>query len=365
MRLPVAVAAPLKRAVRHWASAWPKFSRLFLVQDVGRWVIAQEIRALRRICSEMGITCSHPAWLPHAEEQCVFYGSQFSLLQDDWLTGSHRVATAYFHGRPGTGHPEFDELYDRVRRHHQRIERIQVSHGEMHDLLLETGISPAKVFRIPIGVDIRLFSPTTSAQRLRLRRTLGIPEQAVVVGSFQKDGQGWGEGLEPKLIKGPDVLLKVLGLLKVHVPELFVLLTGPARGFVQRGLNKLGIPHTHVYPKKYAELCRMYQVLDLYLVTSRQEGGPKAVLESMAAGVPLISTRVGQAGDLVLHGQNGWLVDVDDVEQLAYWARWVLEHPDDTQAVLLRARQTALENDYSKQIPLWRKFMQGFVACPS
>lgn len=365
MRLPVAVAAPLKYALRHWASCWPDYSRLFLVQDVGRWVIAQEMKALQMICRELDVTCRHPFLLPQASAQCVFYGSQFSLLGDDWLSGTHRVATAYFHGRPGTGYHEFDQLYDRVRRHHQRIARIQVSHAEMHALILETGIEADKVHRIPIGVDTRLFPTTNTAERRRLRRALGIPEQAVVIGSFQKDGQGWGEGLEPKLIKGPDVLLQTLGLLKDRVSEMFILLTGPARGFVRHGLNKLGIPYKHVYPKKYAELCRMYQVLDLYLVSSRQEGGPKAVLESMAAGVPLVSTRVGQAADLVRHGENGWLAEVEDGPGLAHWASWVLEHPGDVRPVLERARQIALDNDYQRQVPLWRNFMQGFVACRS
>ena len=45
-------------------------------------------------------------------------------------------------------------------------------------------------------------------------------------------GVGWGDGLEPKLIKGPDVLLQTVALLRQRIPELFVLLSGPARGYV-------------------------------------------------------------------------------------------------------------------------------------
>ena len=44
------------------------------------------------------------------------------------------------------------------------------------------------------------------------KHNLGIPEDYTVIGSFQKDGKGWGEGLKPKLIKGPDILLKQLDL---------------------------------------------------------------------------------------------------------------------------------------------------------
>ncbi len=50
------------------------------------------------------------------------------------------------------------------------------------------------------------------------------------------------------------------------------------------------------------------------MIASRQEGGPKAALEAMATGVPLVTTRVGQAADLVEDGANGWMVEVEDVE---------------------------------------------------
>ena len=99
-----------------------------------------------------------------------------------------------------------------------------------------------------------------------------------------------------------------------------MLLTGPARGYVRRELERLGIPYRHVSARSRDELARAYHALDVYLVASRQEGGPKAVLEAMAAGVPLVSTRVGQAQELVEHGIDGWLVDVEDAEGLAEWA---------------------------------------------
>src|SRR5205823_6518925 len=161
----------------------------------------------------------------------------------------------------------------------------------------------AKVRRIPIGVDTDAFRPGD--------RTLDLPGSAFVVGSLVKDGVGWGEGLEPKAIKGPDVFLETIELLTPRIPELFVLLTGPARGFVKAGLERLGVPYRHLSVPA-AELPVVYRALDVCLVASRQEGGPKAVLEAMASGVPLVTTRVGQATDLVRNGENGFLVDVGD-----------------------------------------------------
>ena len=60
----------------------------------------------------------------------------------------------------------------------------------------------------------------------------------------------------------------------------------------------------------------MYPAIDVCLVASRDEGGPRAVLESMATRVPLVTTRVGQAADLVRSGENGWMVEPEDVDGL-------------------------------------------------
>ncbi len=156
-------------------------------------------------------------------------------------------------------------------------------------------------------------------------RTLGLPESAFVVGSFQKDGVGWGDGLEPKLIKGPDVLIAVAERLSERVPELVVLLTGPSRGYVRAGLERLGVQYRHALLPSIDAVSQAYDAIDVCLVTSRDEGGPRAVLESMATEVPLVTTRVGQAVDLVRHGNNGWIVDVEDVDGLVEWTAHVAD----------------------------------------
>jgi glycosyltransferase involved in cell wall biosynthesis len=121
------------------------------------------------------------------------------------------------------------------------------------------------------------------------------------------------------------------------------------------------VPYKHLYLSSYPEVGRLFQALDVYIVTSRQEGGPKAVLEAMASGVPLVTTRVGQAMDLVQHEGNGWMVDSEDVEGLAHWAEKAVRQRETTAGVLLQGRHTAEANSYESQFPLWRKFMEGFV----
>ena len=359
------VGAVLKTAslpvARCITAVWPPYSRLTLVRDQADWVIDEEMRELGGITSRLGIRQADSYWLAASRQQAVFYGSQFFLLSDDWLRSTHHIGVAYFHGKPGTGVREFDELYQRFSLYHERITRIQVSHSEMRDCLLATGIAPEKVHLIPIGINLSYFSMQTPESRRHARDHYGIPQTAVVVGSFQKDGVGWGKGREPKLIKGPDIFLQSVERLKRQVPELFVVLSGPSRGYIKEGLEKLGIPYRHFLLDSYPEIGKLFQTLDIYMVTSRQEGGPKAILESMASGVSLVTTRVGQAMDLVRHCENGFMVDVEDVEGLSAWAEWILSHPLELNAIHRNGRLTAEANAYDRQIPLWRRFMSGFV----
>lgn len=350
------VSHALKPVAAAVARRWPPRSRLLFVAEGAGWSIDRDLLELRRLAAGLGIRPADRRFVTVSRDQAVFFGSQFTLLREPWRPLPHALCTAYFHGHPGTpGMPEFDVAYDLLRAHHGELARVQVTHGEMHDLVLSTGIDAAKVFRIPIGVDVDVFDAQTPESRADARRALGLPEGAFVVGSFQKDGVGWGAGDEPKLVKGPDVLLAALRALRLRRPELYVLLSGPARGYVRSGLDRLGIPYVHRRLRRYEDIAQLYCALDAYVVPSRQEGGPKGVLEAMASGVPVVSTRVGQAAEMIKDGENGWLVDVEDAEALA--GRLASAGGSTVAAGL----ETAQANAYAEQVSLWRAFFDGVV----
>jgi glycosyltransferase involved in cell wall biosynthesis len=211
--------------------------------------------------------------------------------------------------------------------------------------LLSYGIPREKLVRIPIGVDTATFTPPTEDIRQRARARLGIPEDRYCIGSFQKDGVGWGEGSEPKYIKGPDVFVESIARLAKEVP-VFVLLTGPARGYVRAGLERVGVPYRHVYASEYRDLVECFHALDLYLVTSREEGGPMALMESMATGVPVVSTRVGMAEDLLIDGETGGLVGVGEVDAMCDKAISFLANPDLAARICTKARERVLSCDW-------------------
>jgi glycosyltransferase involved in cell wall biosynthesis len=341
-------------------SCWaPDYTLLSVRSDQSGWVLDHEAEEIAALARRLGIAAGVDRGLHPRARQCWHYTSQFVLAGPSWPL-AHRISVDLLHGDPAAD-PTFRDIHAGLAARHASVARVRVSHSAMYTRVLESGIDPARVFHIPLGIRLDFFPKPTPERRRRAREALGLPLDAVVIGSFQKDGVGWGEGLEPKRVKGPDVFLKTVAILKDRVRGLRVLLTGPARGYVKRGLNALGVPVVHVNVPHYREIGRCYAALDAYVVSSRDEGGPKAVLESMAAGVPLVSTRVGQAVDLVRHGENGWLVEVEDADGLAHWTEVALSDGDARARIVAAGRRTAEENTYEAQRPSWTAFFRGFV----
>jgi len=366
-RIAAPVGRPLRRALVGLRTRdWPPHSRLFVEQEAAAWVLAYEARQLERTARALGVELGPPAWARGVAGQSIFHLSQFTLLLHDFERRGNNLGFAWFHGRPGTpGMPEFDTCFAAMRRRHEDIDRVQVTNRAMEELVLETGIDTGKVHRIPIGIDVDTFPFRSESDYVSARRALGLPESAFVVGSFQKDGVGWGDGLEPKLIKGPDVLLETVERLRARIPELLVVLTGPSRGYVKAGLERLGVPYRHLLLPDVDAVADVYRAIDVCLVTSRDEGGPRAVLEAMATGAPLVTTRVGQGADLVRHGENGWMVEVEDVDGLVLWVVHVADaRPNELDRVLEAGRATAEVNSYEALLSRWRALLHGFVAMP-
>lgn len=259
--------------------------------------------------------------------QVVHYGSLWEFLGNIEAPHNHRnrIVITVFHGNRDD--EAFRDPINKVLRAQDLYERVVVTNRIMLKRFLEWGIPKTKIALIPLGVDLSLFRPPLSEERERVRHELGIPESAICIGSFHKDGEGWEEGLKPKLIKGPDILMDVLARLKKGYPNIFVLLSGPARGYIKQNLGILGIPYKHIYFEDATKVAGLYHALDTYLVTSREEGGPKGVLEALAAGVPLVSTKVGLVPDLVEHESEGLLAEIEDVDGLVAQVSRLIDHP--------------------------------------
>lgn len=316
----------------------PSLPALYFVVPQANWVIDRVGEAVAaELRHQYGLSTHLTFTATGIRGQILNYGALGSFvgsLTKSW-NEHNRVVTTIFHGDRKGDEAQAIEQVEQLIAHADVPDIIVTACSLMVQRLLTWGIPQQKVVQIPLGIELTHFTVATPAHRQAIRQRLGIPDGAICIGSFQKDGIGWGEGREPKLIKGPDLFLDLISRLRNHYP-LFVLLTGPARGYVTAALDAMGVPYRHDLLDNFLDVVDYYRALDLYVVTAREEGGPKAVLECLATGVPLVSSRVGMAPDVIESGFNGLLVDVEDVAGLVAASQQLLDDPE--------LRRTCIEN---------------------
>ena len=281
-------------------------------------------------------------------ENVVHFGSQYMWL--NWykhMANENHFITSFFHGKPEDGEEvkiHIDSFLNSV----ERLDKVVTASSLMEDRLLKWGVPQHKLVRIPLGVNTSLFNFPLANQKQSVREFLGIPKDKILIGSFQKDGSGWKDGLDPKFIKGPDLFVSTLKLLSSKGYQVYALLTGPARGYVKRELEKCGIPYFHTYLKNHNDLISLYHALDIYLITSREEGGPMGLLESIACGTPVASTNVGMAADIIEDKITGVLAEQIDVEIIAKKIEYLINMSNQQKKVLkIKARKVVENFDWS------------------
>ncbi len=325
---------------------------IYYVIEGIEWVIAWEGRSIaqniKRIFDlDIKLVKSSKRRLSGIKNQILHFGSRNTYLPDihNYISNTNNIILTWYHGTD-----KDREYIDNLSEISKKIDVVTTSCTMSRDNLIKWGIPSEKIIIIPIGIDVGYFKSFLKQDREEIRRKLMIPEGSICIGSFQKDGDGWGEGLKPKLIKGPDIFCEVVKRLRKDFP-VFVLLTGPARGFVKEKLKEAGIPFAHFYPRDVLKIPYYYRALDLYLITSRTEGGPKALMESFAMCIPVVSTDVGMVHDIAINGQNAMISPVDDILDLTDNCKSIINDGDQ--------RVRIIENGFQKVDELDWKILAG------
>jgi glycosyltransferase involved in cell wall biosynthesis len=169
------------------------------------------------------------------------------------------------------------------------------------------------------GIDVSAFRSAGLSGRAAMRASLEIPADAPVVITVAC--------LKPQ--KAPLDLIEVVRRVVARVPAArFVIVgDGELRGPVERMIAD-GQLQAHVSLLGWRrDVPACLHAADLFLLTSRWEGLPRAVLEAMAAGLPVVATAVDGVTDVVRDGVNGYLVPVGEPEQTAARVIGLLDDP--------------------------------------
>ena len=171
------------------------------------------------------------------------------------------------------------------------------------------GVRPERIHVISNFVDDDAFAPLPAAERHAQLAAWGIPEGAIVVGCVARLVS----------VKDHATLLRAFGAVKVRVPHAHLLLIGDGdtRSALESEAQALGIASSVTFAGELRSGQNHHRLFDLSVLCSLSEGFPNSLVEAMAAGVPIVATRVGGNVDAVVDGENGLLVEVGDAEGMS------------------------------------------------
>ena len=210
--------------------------------------------------------------------------------------------------KTGTIVPEYERRFY-VPEEDIRYHVIAITGFTYEYLAEQYGVPERNVSLIYQGTDVVRFQPDESRTEEARRRYRVISPGPLLgcLGSFEER-------------KGQTVLLEAIDRIRTELPgvQLLTVGDGPDEAVLKGKVEEMGLSaHVTFFPFTDSPEY-VFQLLDLLVLSSlRKEGLPNVLLEAMAMGVPVVSTRLAGTPEVVKHGQTGFLVDPGDPAQLA------------------------------------------------
>jgi glycosyltransferase involved in cell wall biosynthesis len=113
-------------------------------------------------------------------------------------------------------------------------------------------------------------------------------------------------------------------------------------------------------PKEF--LRELFDRGDVFLNTARVDNAPVSVLEAMAAGLCIVSTRAGGLGYLLRHEHDALLTEPENSLAMAAAVRRLLRQPQLAEELSRNARRTVESYDWSEALPLWETLFHEVAA---
>lgn len=168
-----------------------------------------------------------------------------------------------------------------------------------------------------------------------LRERLGIPENACVIGKvavFRSQKRLW---------LWVELAMRILKT----CPETHFLLVGDGewRERILSQVKKSGLEKNFHWVGVQKNVVPYLSLMDIYLSTSEFEGLPIAMLEAMSCEVPIVSTRAGGIGEVIQHGKQGFLTEIEEWEELEGYCIQLLQNPELRKTMAQAARDRVIE----------------------
>lgn len=227
----------------------------------------------------------------------------------------------------------------------RRMDYMVVNALALREYLLQRRFPEERLVSIANGVDVPDAALLSPASRAAVRARLGLPADVPLIGTVAR--------LEPE--KNLQTLVQAARIVCERLPEAHVAVIGDGseRAPLQALAASLGIGEKVHFPGKVASSDLALPAFDLFVLCSRFEGMPNALLEAGAWGLPLIATPVGGTVEIVLEEETGFLTPLGDPQTLAEHICALLEHPDRA-ALMGRAAREHVAKHFSSSAMVQR-----------
>jgi glycosyltransferase involved in cell wall biosynthesis len=217
---------------------------------------------------------------------------------------------------------------------------IAVSEAVKESLVRYDRINRNKIQVIYNGIDLTGFDGPFSPKDIRAGLGIGAEEFVIGVIARLEEQKGHRFLLEAlsQLPESPASCLKIL-----------IVGDGQLRSVLEAETKKRGLSSKVFFLGTRKPITPILKALDLFLLPSLWEGFSMAILEAMAAGVPVIATRVGGAGEVIASGRDGLLIPPGDAQSLAKAIQDVLEHRDKYKEMARNGRERVRQHFSQEQ----------------
>ncbi len=199
--------------------------------------------------------------------------------------------------------------------------------------LVSFGFDQEKMIYHPVGIDVRRFSGNGKSGL----SGDGRPVRVLTVSRLSAE-----KGLEC----GIRAVHRVLNARPEYKLQYDIIGSGPLKEELDQLINQLGLNELVrvVGPKNQSEVIEALYRSDIFLLPSLAEATPKVLMEAQAAGLPVVATATGSTDEVVLDGKSGFLVPSGNADALAERLDYLIQHPQEWNAMGRAGRKHVEEN---------------------
>ncbi len=180
---------------------------------------------------------------------------------------------------------------------------LSVSEAHSKKLTNIIGFAHEQIKPIVNGVDTERFFPNPEIKG-ETRKKLGLKNDSLCIGTVGS----------LRLVKNQLLLVKACKAILPHFNHVEVLIVGegPLESQLKQEVKALGLSEQIHFAGGQTDIPEILNALDIFVLPSRSEGMPNALLEAMACGISTIATSVGGVPEVIEDGKNGILITSED-----------------------------------------------------